>query len=366
MSASLKRKLAPEAVEGTKRAKENVNKEICDFLSELANHEKNVERNIHKHNVYRKASRSIAACKDKITSGKEAKKLEGVGAKIAAKIDEFLSTGSLAKLNKIKADPRAQAIQLIASVVGFGPVAAQKYVEKGVTTLEQLKEEEGLTATQRIGVDHYDDFQERIPREEMDMLKAEAISIMKTVNEELEGNVCGSYRRGASSSGDIDILLTHPSFLASDKNSKGKITDSTFKSMLSKVVKKMEERGFVTNTLSCGETKFMGVCRHQLVDGSEKSKETVEDAPVAKWKYRRIDIRFWPYDQYQPALLYFTGSDELNKEMRRKAIDLGFHLNEYCIKPIGEGGKEGDALPVTCEKDIFDYLDMKYLEPSER
>ena len=33
---------------------------------------------------------------------------------------------------------------------------------------------------------------------------------------------------------------------------------------------------------------------------------------------------------------------------------------------MGETGVPGDALPVTCERDVFDYLDMKYLEPAER
>lgn len=29
--------------------------------------------------------------------------------------------------------------------------------------------------------------------------------------------ICGSYRRGAASSGDIDILLTHPEFTSKDE-----------------------------------------------------------------------------------------------------------------------------------------------------
>jgi DNA polymerase beta len=36
------------------------------------------------------------------------------------------------------------------------------------------------------------------------------------------------------------------------------------------------------------------------------------------------------------------------------------------VRPVGEGGTQGDPLPVTCERDVFDYLDMKYLEPVDR
>mgnify|MGYP001460868722 CR=1 FL=1 len=32
----------------------NPNQDFCDFLFELANFEKNVNRNVHKHNAYRK------------------------------------------------------------------------------------------------------------------------------------------------------------------------------------------------------------------------------------------------------------------------------------------------------------------------
>jgi DNA polymerase/3'-5' exonuclease PolX len=60
--------------------------------------------------------------------------------------------------------------------------------------------------------------------------------------------------------------------------------------------------------------------------------------------HRRIDIRLWPSDQvyldltaihshrqFVAGLLYFTGSDETNKNMRRRGIETGFHLNEYGI-----------------------------------
>eukprot|EP00049_Salpingoeca_infusionum_P009348 m.155279 g.155279 ORF g.155279 m.155279 type:complete len:351 (+) comp14309_c0_seq3:218-1270(+) len=348
-SSPAKRKVAGEAVEGTKKAKENVNKDICAFLNELADFEKNVSRHMHKHNAYRKASRAVAVYPKRITSGKEAKKLEGVGEKIAKKIDEFLATGKLEKLEKIHANPHHKAIQLFASIVGFGPVAAQRYVAEGITTIEELVKQDTLTATQRIGVQHFEDFAKRIPRAEVDQLKAKAFELMEQVDPKLKGQVCGSYRRGAASSGDIDILVTHPEFTAACKAPKGAIKDKRFKTMLQRVVDHMQAAGFVTASLSCGETKFMGVCS-LTPDG------------IA----RRIDIRFWPHDQYPLALLYFTGSDELNKEMRRKAIEMSFRLNEYSLVPLGEGGVEGEPFPISSEQDVFTYLDMQYLEPSRR
>lgn len=47
--------------------------------------------------------------------------------------------------------------------------------------------------------------------------------------------------------------------------------------------------------------QFMGVCL---------DAHPVEGQALL---HRRIDIRVWPEDQFVFALLYFTGSDELNK-----------------------------------------------------
>lgn len=50
---------------------------------------------------------------------------------------------------------------------------------------------------------------------------------------------------------------------------------------------------------------------------------------------RRLDIRLTPYDQYPCSVLYFTGSDMFNKAMRAHALEKGFTLNEYSLRPLG-------------------------------
>jgi DNA polymerase/3'-5' exonuclease PolX len=79
-----------------------------------------------------------------------------------------------------------------------------------------------------------------------------------------------------------------------------------------------------------------------------------------KFPVRRIDIRFIPFLSWYPALLYFTGSKELNLMMRNKAKKLGYKLNEY---GLFKGSKN---IYVESEEEIFDLLEMKYLEPQER
>uniref|UniRef100_A0A8C5R4G2 DNA polymerase n=1 Tax=Leptobrachium leishanense TaxID=445787 RepID=A0A8C5R4G2_9ANUR len=283
---------------------------------ELANYERNVNRAIHKYNAYRKAASVISKYPTKIKSGTEAKKLDGVGAKIAEKIDEFLATGKLRKLEKIRQDDTSSSINFLTRVSGIGPAAARKLVDEGIKNLEDLRSNEHkLNHHQKIGLKYFEDFEMRIPRSEMMQMQEIVLNDVNELDADFIATVCGSFRRGAESSGDMDILLTHPHFTS--------------------------------------QTSKQGVC--QLPSDGDKV-----------FPFRRIDIRLIPKDQYFCGVLYFTGSDIFNKNMRGHALEQGFTLNEYTLRPLGVTGIAGEALPIDSEKDIFDYIQYKYREPKER
>ncbi|XP_075715034.1 DNA polymerase beta isoform X2 [Rhinoderma darwinii] len=314
-------------------------------VTELANYERNVNRAIHKYNAYRKAASVISKYPTKIKSGTEAKKLDGVGAKIAEKIDEFLATGKLRKLEKIRLDDTSSSINFLTRVTGIGPAAARKLVEEGIKTLDDLRNNEHkLNHHQKIGLKYFDDFEMRIPREEMLKMQEITLEKVKNLDPEYIATVCGSYRRGAESSGDMDILLTHPDFMSDSPKQPH---------LLHQMVQTLEECNFITDTLVKGDTKFMGVCQLPSEGGKP-------------FPFRRIDIRLIPKDQYYCGVLYFTGSDIFNKNMRTHALEKGFTLNEYTLRPLGVTGMAGEPLPIDSEKDIFDYIHYKYREPKER
>src|SRR5207302_182373 len=107
--------------------------------------------------------------------------------------------------------------------------------------------------------------------------------------------------------------------------------------------------GFLVASLtSQGNTKYMGVCKH----------------PVAQIG-RRIDIRFVTFDSYAPAILYFTGSKDLNKIMRSIALDKGYTLNEYGLYRFVNGQK-GEKVVAQSEREIFHVLGIAYLDPVDR
>eukprot|EP00117_Sycon_ciliatum_P049267 scpid47539/ scgid34955/ DNA polymerase beta len=416
----------------------NVNSGVVNFLLELADYEKNVNRHVHKYNVYRKAAHTIAKCATAIGSGAEAQKLDGIGDKIGKKIDEFLATGKLQKLDKIRADPRNAAIAELTGVTGIGPAAAAQLVKDGITSVAQLRQHtDKLNHHQRIGLQHNEDFKERIPRTEMTHMEVILLAAAKRVDPQLTATICGSYRRGAKSSGDVDCLIAHPSFTSVSSPAKSKQPNSP----LHQLVRELKAQGFITDEISHGESKFAGVCRRPLkaskrpssaaaaadsagaaptsssgsssvakkpklesADSSADADNTATPSGSASVKqesgadttttaasaltsvkseasnthagssneddeirrFRRLDLRLIPHDQYACGILYFTGSDMFNKQMRAEALEVGFTLNEYSLRPMGSTGVPGEPVQVTTERDVFDAIGMDYREPSER
>ncbi|KAF5284918.1 hypothetical protein FQA39_LY16873 [Lamprigera yunnana] len=318
----------------------NANHDLCEFLSELAEYEKNVTRNVYKYTAYRKAASALASWPCRITSGKEARTLNGVGDKIGKKIDEFLATGKLQKLENIHNDSASTAINLLTRVSGIGPAKARQLVDSNIKTLDDLRNNlDKLNHHQIIGLRYFHDFEMKIPREEIEEVEKILRSQMLELDAEYKVTICGSYRRGKLESGDIDTLVTHSAF-----TSKSTCKDD----LLRGIVEKLEKFGLVTERLSLGKTKFMGACK-------------LRDRPT-----RRLDIRLTPHEQYYCSILYFTGSDLFNKEMRAHAQDAGFILNEYTLRPLGSTGVPGEPLEINSEEDIFDCIGFPYKSPEER
>lgn len=147
----------------------------------------------------------------------------------------------------------------------------------------------------------------------------------KNVN--VEYMICGSYRRGLSNSGDIDILI----------KAQPNLDLSTF-------VKTLMDNGLLIGTLAEGKTKYLGIGRLN-----------------PQYNARRIDLMIVQPESWAYATLYFTGSQKLNILMRNRAIELGLTLNEY-----GLYDASGRSYPATTEQEIFEHLQLQYLEPNER
>ena len=217
--------------------------------------------------------------------------LKGIGEKISKRIDEIVETGTLEELAS-GFSPENTYLENMLSITGVGLVRAKKWVNLGIKDINDVKQailDKKITTTHHIdiGIKYYEDLKLKIPREEIDTLKNIISSILK-----IKFDICGSYRRGALESGDVDILISQ--------------NDGDLK----KIVKTLQKHGIIIDSLTTeGSTKFMGIYR-------------INDMS------RRIDIRMVSPDSYYAAVLYFTGNKNFNVYLRQKAIDNGYTLNE--------------------------------------
>jgi DNA polymerase/3'-5' exonuclease PolX len=288
-----------------------------------------------------------------ITSFEDVAHIDGIGEKIQKKIKEILETGSLASAVKAKELYNIDALDAFQNIYGVGPAKANELIAAGYTTIEQLrgdlkKNPKLLNDKQKIGLKYYEDLLERIPREEMEEHYDTLDHLLPDEMALYDIEIVGSYRRGATSSGDIDVLIRMPS--GTDRK--------TAKENLALYVKMLVGFGYVEEILAIGEHKCMAISR---AIGEHKCMAI---SRIYNGKARRLDLLMTPDDEYAYSLLYFTGSDRFNVAFRQHALDKGYTLNEHTLKPIRAGLT--DAPYMSCEKDIFKFLGLRYIEPSKR
>jgi DNA polymerase beta len=117
----------------------------------------------------------------------------------------------------------------------------------------------------------------------------------------------------------------------------------------------MQRAGFVTDVITHGSQSSHMICR-----------STSPPPPGEHRHFRRLDIHVVPFAEYPMQVMYFTGSDEFNIRCRIRATQLGLHMNQSFLQPKGELGALGAPLPVHSERDIFEFLDMPYQDPTKR
>ena len=285
--------------------------------------------------AYQKAAEAIIMYQKPITSLDEIKYLPGIGKTMLEKLKELDDTGSIKKLVSMRANP----MNIFTKIYGVGPAKAKDLVKKGITTLEQLREnKDELNTSQKLGLQYYDDLELRIPRAEIQAFEKifkEQFDFGKIPEADAaDFKIVGSYRRGLKSSGDIDVI----------------ITNNNHPSILKLFVNKLEETGIILHKLAEGKRKCL------VIGQLEKGKPA-----------RRLDFLYSPPKEYAFAILYFTGSALFNTIMRQRALDMNYTLNEHGFHTMIKG-KKGKAIDneFKTEKDIFDFLNLEYKHPEER
>lgn len=309
-----------------------------------------------------------------IIDAKSLASIKGIGKSTIEKIDEILKNGELnevvnynveSHLNFIKENSSKDLERLnqekkLQQINGIGPAKAKKLIDDGFT-LEKLIEEWNLvkndnikikqhsvigklTHSQILGLKYFQDIQERIPRYQIMVLDNYLKNVIVNIDPEIRWDICGSFRRQSPDSGDIDILMTHPSL-----ECKNDVNDSNILKQVVEVLKK--DNILIDDLTKNGDTKYMGI---GIIPGYDTA--------------RRVDIRCVAYNSYIPALLYFTGSMEENVRLRNIAIKGDYKINEYGFYKLDKSSAIKKEVPITLntEEDLYNYLNQPYKKPYER
>jgi NAD-dependent DNA ligase len=285
--------------------------------------------------AYAKAQETIMMMTEDITEIKQLQGKPAIGPTILSKLKEYIETGTLTLFERERNLPE----NILADIYGIGPKKAKDLVGKGIKTIEQLRkrQDELLNANQKAGLKYYEDIMERIPRSEIDEYNEVFKNIFNKVRKDKKDEkyeIVGSYRRGAATSGDIDMIITSPD-----------------PSLFSKFVEELKTQNIILEILSQGKTKCLVITK----------------LPLHKHA-RRVDFMYTSPEEYPFAVLYFTGSKAFNTMMRGHALQRSTSLNEHGLynKLQGKAKEEKVAHEFKTERDIFDYLHLKYKRPEER
>jgi DNA polymerase/3'-5' exonuclease PolX len=310
-----------------------LNEQFIDLMEQLANIMLK-QGEPFRARAYQKAQETIMSYPDNIQSPNDLKDKPNIGATIMDKLNEYVQTGTLQVLEREKTNP----VNILGEVYGIGPKKAKELVDKGVTTIEALRANQDalLNETQKVGLKYYEDILKRIPRAEIEEYKTIFTTEFHKQTTTIgtgKMEIVGSYRRGAESSGDIDVIITSTN-------------PSIFKNFVDDLIKIK----VIQEVLSRGPTKCLVIAK---IPGHTIS--------------RRVDFLYTSPEEFPFAILYFTGSKIFNTVMRHEALAKDLTMNEHGLYSLisKKKGEKVDHI-FSSEQDIFDYLGLEYKAPHER
>ncbi len=292
---------------------------IIDCFQALADYNQ-AQGNIHQYHAYHNAVLKLSR-EDSPTDVDDIAKIEGFGEGLMGKIEEYVATGRMEKLEAMKKNKYLTQLIELTSVYGIGPVFAKKLINAGITSIRKLMEsQESLTDAQKYGLEYYDDLRIKIQRKTIERVVA---YLRKLVGAEIE--IMGGYRLGKKYSHDIDILVVGEG--VSIANIMGKLEKNVVA-----VVEVGERMAIVFARFPC--------CKHVV----------------------HLDIRISDAKMRAFYTLYFGSGENFSRKIRKIAKEKGYTLSEHGFRKNGKY-IEGDF---STERKIFDFLKIPYVEPKDR
>lgn len=306
---------------------DSTNRRVAEKLHSMGELLELTGQNVFKVRAYYRAADVVERLPSAVTQYDERslEQVGGIGVNIARKIVEIKETGSFRELEELKAAIPASLVELL-ELEGIGPRTAHTLWQKlGIESIEDLERAargHRIRAVRGFGEKKEEKFLKSISsfRQRSDrMNRLEAEGVISRVTEILlptTFEVAGSYRRGKSTIGDIDIVTTEPAALLNPR---------------------------------------LRTVAEEIIDEGEKKTSL-------RCQNKRVDVRFTRPSRFGSMLLYLTGSKAFNIRMREIALNKGYKLNEYGI----EDRSQGNLNTFATEEELFSFLGIEYIVPELR
>ncbi len=311
------------------------NEEVAAAFEEMADLLSIQADNAFRIRAYRRAAQVVRSLPRELSQmqGVEAfDALPGIGADLAAKIQELLSTGHLTALDRVRTQI-PQGLRELLALPGLGPVRVRAlYTGLKVSCLEDLRRalaKGHLSQIRGFGpilqarlaqalAERQGAPTQRIPYVVATQYARPLKAYLKSIPGVTRVEIAGSYRRGCETVGDLDVLVCAR--------------------LASKPIEALKHYAELGSLTGAGPTKASGVLRNGL----------------------RIDVRVLQPESFGAALHYFTGNRDHNIHIRRLALQRGYKLSEY---GLFQGAQR---IAGASEEDLFAALDLSYIPPELR
>jgi DNA polymerase (family 10) len=311
------------------------NHSLARVLHEIADVLEIKGENLFRIRSYRLAGESIQTLTrdvaEMIRRGEKLEEVPGVGAGIAARLQELVATGRCAYHEELLTEVPAGLLELL-RLPGLGPkgvslvwrklgVASAEDLEKAIAdgrfrSLPGMKEKK--EAKIRKGLEDRRHTQRRF-------LLPEAEAVVARLSRYLEGHgaarveAVGSFRRRRESVGDLDLIVLGDARALSEA---------------------FVAHPDVKEVLGHGDAKSSVVLASGL----------------------QVDLRAFAPESLGAALQYFTGSRDHNVRLRERAVRRGLKLNEYGVFRADTG----ERLAGATEEEVYAALGLAFIPPELR
>jgi DNA polymerase (family 10) len=320
---------------GTAMAVTASNRDIAAAFERVADLLEIDQANPFRVRAYRNAARTVAELAGEVAEmlarDEDPSGLPGIGADLARKIVELVSSGGLAYLDELEARIPAGLTRLLA-VPGLGPRrVGLLHRELGIESPEDLQAAAAggrvrtlkgfgpkLEAQILASLEEFQALTRRRPSAEVEPLVEGLLKHLRAVSGVERVAAAGSFRRCRETVGDLDLLVTARS---------GDAAVAAF----------CQAPG-VAKVLARGTTRASVV----LTDGFQ------------------VDLRVVAPESWGAALHYFTGSKEHNVAVRKLAQGLSLKVNEYGVF-AGQRRVAGAT-----EEEVYQAVGLPWIPPELR